>query len=134
MEEQAAGLPGVSFAGFVPDEELADLYRSAAVAMMPTRFGEGFGLMAAEALACEVPVIVSPQGALPELIIDEVSGLVVPASDPDALAGTRRRAIDDVELRRRLASGARNSQLSWDRSAALLDALLRQVCRQETGP
>lgn len=130
LEEQAGGLPGLSFAGFIPDEELADFYGSACVAVMPTRSGEGFGLMAAEALACGVPVIVADQGALPELVGHGVNGLIVPARDARALAAAIQLVIDDADLRRQLAAGAQATVLSWDRSSTLLDAVLRDVCRR----
>ena len=53
------------------------------MALAPSRSGETFGLAAAEAMACGVPVAASRVGALPELVPDE---WLVPAGDPQALA------------------------------------------------
>jgi glycosyltransferase involved in cell wall biosynthesis len=71
------------FAGNVDAEELARLRAGAALAIVPSRSAETFGLAAAEAMAAGVPVVASDVGALAELV--EPEGLV-PAGDAQALA------------------------------------------------
>ena len=86
--------PRVRKLGFVPDEELARLYRGAAVAAYPSRF-EGFGLPVLEAMACGCPVVVSSHPSL-----DEASGTAAERADPEsteALASAIGRAIADRE-------------------------------------
>ncbi|MHB1858970.1 MAG: glycosyltransferase family 4 protein [Solirubrobacteraceae bacterium] len=73
----------VRFAGRVGAEELSRLRAGAAVALVPSRSAETFGIAAAEAMAARVPVLASAVGALPELVPAE--GLVQPGR-PDALA------------------------------------------------
>ena len=75
--------PSVTFAGRVGDAELARLRREAAVAVVPSRSSETFGLSAAEAMAAGLPVAASRVGALPELVPGD---WLVPAGDPPALA------------------------------------------------
>jgi glycosyltransferase involved in cell wall biosynthesis len=77
----------VRFVGHVNDAELARLRAGAAIALVPSRSAETFGLAAAEAMAAGLPVAASRVGALGELLDEQ--GLV-PAGDPGALA----RAID----------------------------------------
>jgi glycosyltransferase involved in cell wall biosynthesis len=60
-----------------------------------------------EAMAAGKAVIASRIGGTDELIVDEESGLLIPPSDPSALAHAVRRVLDDGELRRRLGSAAR---------------------------
>lgn len=131
------GFDGVRLIGHVPDEGLADRYRSADVVVVPTVTGEGFGLVAAEALACGTPVVASAQGGLAEVVCDGVDGLLVPAGNADALAAAMRRVIDDVALRSSLTAGAlarEHGDPSGSDAAidALLDILLAQVDRRRS--
>jgi glycosyltransferase involved in cell wall biosynthesis len=80
--------------GFVSDDELARLYRGAAVAVYPSRF-EGFGIPVLEAMACGCPVVVSSHPSL-----DEASGDAAVRADPEdpsALAAGIERALTDTE-------------------------------------
>jgi colanic acid/amylovoran biosynthesis glycosyltransferase len=59
-----------------------------------------------EAMATGVPVVASDHGGMPEMIIDGVTGLLVPERDPRAIAGAVKRLIDAPDLPRRLAEAA----------------------------
>ena len=56
------------------------------VVIVPSSRGEGFGLVAVEAMALQRPVVASAQGGLPEIVIPGETGLLVPPNDPQALA------------------------------------------------
>jgi glycosyltransferase involved in cell wall biosynthesis len=84
---------GVRFAGRVGDTELERLRAGAALAIVPSRSAETFGMAAAEAMAAGVPVVASRVGALPELV--EQRALVEPG-DSGALAETIGRLWGDA--------------------------------------
>ena len=79
----------VTFLGWVPNTALPPYYRAAAVSVIPS-LEEGFGIPAAEAMGCEVPVVASDAGGLPEVVEHGVTGLVVPRGDSPALAAGDR--------------------------------------------
>jgi glycosyltransferase involved in cell wall biosynthesis len=135
LEKMARGLEGVVFAGRVTDERLVQLLQGADASIVPTRSGEGFGLVAAESHACGTPVIAADQGALPEVVRDGVDGILVAPGNVPALADAIRRVIVDGDLRQRLADGTLTTDWSWEAVGDRLDEVLRYTCRGVgTGP
>jgi N-acetyl-alpha-D-glucosaminyl L-malate synthase BshA len=70
---------------------------------------ESFGLAALEAMACEVPVIASRVGGLPEVIAHDTTGFLFPPDDLDGMARAAIRVMTDDGLRRRVTDAARKS-------------------------
>lgn len=97
--------PGLSRLGEVGEEDLDALYRGAAALVMASRT-EGFGLPALEAMARGCPVVVSDGGSLPEVVGD--AGVVVPAGDPDTLAGVLAEVLGNADLRQRVSAAGRH--------------------------
>jgi len=111
----------VRFVGRVDDAELARLRAGAALAIVPSRSAETFGMAAAEAMAAGLPVVASRIGALPELVPEE--GLVKPG-DADALAqaiGRLWRDRDAGARARMRASMACSPQMVAERLQAVYD-------------
>lgn len=79
----------VDFRGAVPPAELAEWYRRARVVAVPSR-REGFGLVAAEALAAGRAVVASRAGGLSDIVVPGRTGLLVPAGDVEALTAALR--------------------------------------------
>jgi glycosyltransferase involved in cell wall biosynthesis len=95
---ELAGDGDVRFLGHVDDGELARLRARAAVALVPSRSAETFGMAAAEAMAAELPVAASRVGALTELL-EEAS--LAPPGDAPALARAIARVRADRDVGRR---------------------------------
>jgi glycosyltransferase involved in cell wall biosynthesis len=78
------------------------------VLVFPTlpEFGEGFGLAALEAIAAGCPVVATPMGSLPEMVVDGVTGILVAPGAVEQLAAALVRLADDPELRRTLGANA----------------------------
>jgi len=110
----------VSFTGRVSNFELVDHYSSSDIAVTASVY-EGFGLPAAEAMSCGVPVITTSAGALPEVVgTDGEGGVLVPPEDPHALADAIKRLLGDAELRGRMSVGGRRrilERFTWEQCA-----------------
>ncbi len=106
----------VEFLHGLSDSEVADQLRRAGVLVHPTPTdsagnagaNELLGLAVLEAMASNCPVIVTAAASLPELVENEVSGLVVPPNDPGAIRSAIRRVIGNPELWQQLAVAGRN--------------------------
>ena len=97
---------GVRLLGAVSEAERQALFAGAAVQLMPSRF-EGFGMVAAEAMAAGVPLVAAAAGSLPEVVGD--GGVLVPAGDAHSLAAAAAVLLDDREAREALSDAARRS-------------------------
>ena len=76
-------------------------------AVLPSIKREGLPRSVIEAMAYKTPPVVTDSGGSPELVVDGISGLVVPARDSAAIARAIRRLHDDPELRNRMGAAAR---------------------------
>jgi glycosyltransferase involved in cell wall biosynthesis len=109
----------VQLVGPLSVEELVARYRRAALVVVPSRY-EGFGLPAAEAMACGTPVVASASGALPEVLEAAGGGVLVPRDAPEALADGIRRLLERPEQRAALGARGREGVVaaySWPRIA-----------------
>jgi N-acetyl-alpha-D-glucosaminyl L-malate synthase BshA len=73
---------------------------------------ESFGLAALEAMACELPIIASRVGGLPEVVDDGETGFLSPVGDVDKMADDTVRLLTDKKLRRQMGRRARESAIS----------------------
>jgi glycosyltransferase involved in cell wall biosynthesis len=119
-------------AGRVETDELVRLYRRAALVVVPSRY-EGFGLPAAEAMACGTPVVASEAGALPEVVTTGGGGVLVPRDDPETLAGAVLALLGDAGRRAELSARGRagiQQAFSWPGVARRTVAEYRAVLRE----
>ena len=125
----------VQIVGRVPTDELVALYRRCALVVVPSRY-EGFGLPAAEAMACGTPVVACAAGALPEVIETGGGGLLVAPNDPEALAAGIRRLLSEPGLRAELGVVGRKgveAAYAWPRVAAATAEVYAEVVAWRRG-
>ncbi|GIV59674.1 N-acetyl-alpha-D-glucosaminyl L-malate synthase BshA [Rhodocaloribacter litoris] len=87
-------------------EPVEEILSIADVFLMPSG-SETFGLAALEAMACEVPVVASNIGGLPELVVDGETGFLCPLGDIEAFTARTREILLDEALHARMAKAAR---------------------------
>lgn len=97
----------VTFAGFVPQAQLAAYYRDASVAVMSSLWPEPFGATGLEAMRCGLPVIAFDAGGIREWLVDGVNGFLVPWMDRVKFAAQVDRLLYDKPLARRLGDSGR---------------------------
>ncbi|QCB93724.1 glycosyltransferase [Cellulomonas shaoxiangyii] len=103
---------------------------SSADLVVATPWYEPFGIVPLEAAACGVPVVGSAVGGLLDSVADGVTGVLVPARDPDALAAAVRGLLDDPARRRAMGAAARHRALarySWRGVAAQTELVYRSL-------
>lgn len=92
--------------GWIKGDEMAVALSSADIFLMPS-LQESFGLMAVEAMACGLPVVVFEGSALPSIIKVPIGGIAVPAKKSDKLADAIKLLLSDEELRLKIGDQAR---------------------------
>ena len=81
-------------------------YRRASVVLHPARW-EGFGLALLEAMLCARPIVASSVSAIPEIVLDGETGILVQPDDPEALARAASALLDDPHRARALGEAGR---------------------------
>ena len=127
LKKQAANMPPeaaeIIFTGKLSPEALADEYRSANVFTLPAIVDskgdtEGLGVVLIEAMELGLPVVASNVGGIPDVVVDGISGILVPEKDPKALASAFKKLASDAGLVRNLLAGAQKhiaACFSWDK-------------------
>jgi glycosyltransferase involved in cell wall biosynthesis len=98
---------GVISLGLLPHDAVLAAWSRCAIGVVPSIWPEPFGIVAIEAMAAGVPIVVSRIGGLPEIVIDGESGILAEPGDAAGLADALDRLAADPELRARLGAGAR---------------------------
>src|SRR6266511_3327520 len=126
---QAAPSPlpeGATFVGPLGPDALAGLFSRASVFALPT-LREAFGLAFLEAMAFGLPVVGSRIEAVPEIVVDGETGLLVPPRRPEALADALAALLADPARARRMGEAGRarvTERFGWERTVGRMLATL----------
>ena len=110
----------VEFHGFIPRQQLIDLYYEADVFAFAPIWDEGFGIPPLEAMAAGVPVVATRSGAIPETVKDNETGFLTCKNDPSSLAVGILKLLNDEALREKMGQAARtrvHQNFVWDKAA-----------------
>ena len=109
------------FVGKQPN--IVDYLSAADVLLLPSE-QESFGLAALEAMACEVPVIASRVGGIPEVVTDGETGFLSEVGDVEKMGENAARLLSDATLRREMGKRARESAVSRYRTDIVIPQYL----------
>lgn len=121
----------VNFLGRVPHAQVPDVLAQIDIYVALSRLdSESFGVAIIEAGAAGRPVVVSDAGGLPEVVVAEKTGLVVPRNNPERAAEAISRLIEDSDLRVSMGQQGRQhveKHYSWSTSVQLMVDTLSRV-------
>ena len=120
----------VRFLGALGRDDVLMLFRAADASLLTSSW-ENFPHTVVEALAVGTPVIASAVGGVPELVRDDVNGLLVPVRDVDAVTAAIRRLVGEAGTRERLAAATAPSveHLHPENVYSRLEAILETASR-----
>jgi len=119
----------VAFVNRVPLSSMVNYYRNADILINPS-FSESFGRALAEAMSCEVPVVATRVGGMPEIVKEGETGLLVDSGDASALAKAIIDLLENQEARQAMGKAGREraqALFSWDRIVSQLSNLYKTV-------
>ncbi|WP_417775726.1 glycosyltransferase family 4 protein [Stutzerimonas xanthomarina] len=104
---QASTLPNnIRFLGWVDSEAKVEAFRRATLLCLPS-WNEGLPMSILEAMSVGLPVIVTPVGGIPEVVLNEVNGFLVEPGDAYALAEALIKVISNAELAQAMGANGR---------------------------
>src|SRR5690606_24780139 len=121
----------VRYLGNVPLEQMPDINRLADIIMMPSLM-EAVSLSALEGMATSCAMVVSDIGGLPEIVVNEETGILVPPKDPHAIAQALIKLAKEPAFRKMLAANAQElaqTQYDWKQIAIRTCNFYRSVSR-----
>lgn len=91
------GIGTISIRGWIPPEDIPDILNTIKVLVLPS-MGEGLPTIILESMACGAPVLATPKGAIPALVMDGSTGFLMETISPDCIALNVMRILDYREL------------------------------------
>ena len=124
----------IVFHGWVENHKLPAYYKSADLCVFPSKY-ESFGFVFLEAMASGCPMIATPVGIVPEIVIHGVNGIIVEPNNSDLLAKTILILARDKDLRIKLSQNATEiaKKYTWDRIAEIYIALYKRLLEEKLG-
>jgi L-malate glycosyltransferase len=119
----------VEWIGAIPNTEVSEFYQNLDVVVVPSR-KESFGVTAVEGSACARPIIASRVGGLPEVVIDQETGIMVEPENVDALAQAMEHLMQHPEERQRMGRNGREFVLKhydWQHNVSQMEEVYRKL-------
>jgi glycosyltransferase involved in cell wall biosynthesis len=111
--------PNALVLGSWPHDAVMGAWQRSIIGLVPSTWSEPFGIVALEAMYMGKPLITSRVGALPEIVVDGQTGLLVPPNDHHALATAMQSLLDDPERRAQMGTQARLRSVQFQASTVI---------------
>jgi glycosyltransferase involved in cell wall biosynthesis len=124
----------IDMPGWVEPDDVFTLINEYTITIMPSRNREPFGLVALQTAQMARPIVASNIGGLPEVVEQDVTGLLVPQNDARAFALAVKSLLDDPERAIEMGLKARDYALSsflWSNHIEAYDKLIQQMISQK---
>ena len=123
----------VEFCGFISNASVSEALCEIDVLCLTSVIdSESFGVAAVEAMACEVPVIVSDVEGYKEVVVSEKTGLIIPRNDVGAVCKAMKKIYHDPALRNYFGKNGRSwvkENYEWDHCVQIMMDLYCKVCQ-----
>lgn len=122
------------FVGLIPNEDVPEYLNNMDIFVALSR-SESFGVAVLEASACEVPVVVSDVGGLPEVVDEGKTGYSLAADNTDQIVKRLAELVSDAEKRFEMGKAGREfvkEFYSWDKNVCEMEAVYSKICNMET--
>jgi len=122
------------FTGLIPPAEIPSYQNMLSISVFPSE-NESFGVAVVEAMACEKPVIVTDVGALPEVVENGVTGLVVPPANPQKISEAIEMLVRDEQLRIKLGKQGRQrveKLYNWENNLATMIDIYKEALAEKS--
>lgn len=132
--ENKRGKHKITFLLTVTGDKLIPWYQKASIFVTPHIYNPVFPVVNPEALSCGTPIVGTNVGGIPEIVIDEITGLLVPLNDPIGLANAVQRLLEDKDLRDRCGKEGRvliEQSFSWKAIAKRLCGIYEEMISSE---
>ena len=123
---------GIDILGFLPQDDLTDLLRSAKALVAPSLGGESFGMVLTRAFACAMPVVASDIPGYRDVMTPETS-VAVPPDEPQALADAVAALLADEPRREAMGAAARRvavENYAWTDVARRLEEIYERAAER----
>jgi glycogen(starch) synthase len=122
-----------AFPGWIDPDDVPRLINEASVVVMPSR-REGLGIVSVQAALMARPIIATPVGGLPEVVLDGESGILIPVDDAPTLAAALETLLKDREKATAMGRRGREhalAKLDWNATIASYDSLYRSYAQSD---
>lgn len=120
----------VLFTGFIDDSLKSLYYKAADIFILPSTMStESFGIVNLEAMASSIPIVASNIGGIPDVIKNEINGLLVQPKDPEGLANSIIKLLNDKSLAIKLGDNGRKllENYTWEKIGDMTEKIYKEM-------